>query len=184
MAEDLAVKIATSGDRRSRANANKLATEFMYECFLETKQKIEANGGLIDDATQYNNLPTAQTLGELLDKVVFEGWLQIHARRLLKSVAELRAKVKQQSILSWRIYRALDEVTKAQVPSASASDFYDQHFAGLLPYIDGVQLDKRQAECYRQAARKDPELGKFEAQILPSNFQKLIARLDLLSSQA
>jgi len=98
-----------------------------------------------------DRLPVNPTLGDAGSEAIFVANLKLHAERMKVSFEELFASIRKEQLPSWVIWDGLrKKMSNAQ--RTSGSNLTDRFLACFGPYVDILQVDRRNKDFLRQLA--------------------------------
>jgi hypothetical protein len=155
MAANLAANITQSGHLR-RLNATALADDFAAAVF-DMSSQLRSAGPCITDAWLHqigvsrDRLPPSPTVEDVRYEVGFLQQMRVITDSFSASEAQSAVRLRKDQIPSWVVWEQVDRRMK-QLPRAEIGNVNDKHIVGFGLYVDVLNVDKRVAECLRQAA--------------------------------
>lgn len=160
--QNLSSEISLRGDKRI-TNASAIAADFVREVieYRQTQPNTVAelvDAGFISQGIDQDEIQDHLNVDYLLDFGLFRSKLRIVAERTGISFEVLKRKVSREQLPHFLISNALKPIQDAQL-ERFGSNLPDRELACLAPYVDVLYVDKRTAEFFTQAIKKNPSLA-------------------------
>ena len=155
MAVTLAASLAQRGDVR-HLNPSALAEDFAAEVFNMSSQ-LRSAGPCLTDAWLHragvfrDRLPPSPTVEDMEYEAAFVQQMHVITDGFSGSQVQSAARLRKEQIPSWVVWEQVDRRMK-QLPRAEIGNVNDKHIVGFGLFVDVLNVDKRVAECLRQAA--------------------------------
>jgi hypothetical protein len=181
MAATLAANISQRGDVR-HLNATILADDFATAVFDMSSQLRSAGPSLTDAwlrraGVSRDRLPPSPTVEDMEYEAVFVQQMRVIKDGFSGSQVQSAARLRKEQVPSWVVWEQVDRRMK-QLHRAEIGNVNDKHIVGFGLFVDVLNVDKRVAECLRQAAGHDALIQQIYRRVpLGRGLSGLIERL-------
>jgi hypothetical protein len=178
--------LATYGDKRL-TDAESISTRFWSSVVADIDEIDESDPNALDRllngmGLSFSDISSEMTMEDVGFLATFRAILNIVEPLLRRNLSV--AEINQNACPSWRLSR---EILRRQNRAArvSGSNLTDAHLAGVVWYVDAVEVDKRTLEFIRQITRDDKELANYAGRFFKcSSYRELPEKLREVSAAA
>lgn len=160
--EGLSTDISERGDRRI-TDPKSIAADFLHGAigFVDTQpdtvaELVDAN--FLSQGIDRDEIHDHLIVTDLLDLGLFRSQLRTAIEGTDLSFNDLKRKISREQLPHSLLSNTLKLIQDAQ-PERPGSNLVDRELSCLAPYVDVLYVDKRTAEYFRQAVRKNPSVG-------------------------